>query len=330
MAIDIGALENIPVLYPELISRKIYEDTILNRIQIETIEGAHPGSYKLRILDINAHLSACCAPYVGDDGLIETDAEVICLKDGMTYCETDFANVLRNSSVRYTAGQEDAGEFELFLSEEHLKVFLEAIDKLVFQGDTASADTNLNLYDGLIKQSLASQAAIATTATNLYDAFVQAFLALPEDALRMGGDIAIFVPWRWGLLYRLALTRFRLLIDNDFNDLNVPGLGDLVVIPTRGMDGSGQIFVTPLANIRYITNRREDLNTYEWRYVVDRTGDYYIWRVKAIFGVTLVIPEWSVVMTVPDTVAAGNITFDVNVINDPLNVNVTNAADFPA
>lgn len=321
MGLNISSLEQVPVLFPELVLTKVYEDTILNRIAISTIEGQDPGIFKIRILDVKANLSPCCTPYVGQDNVIERMAEVICFKDGQTYCETEFAQVLRDHSVVYTAGNESAGSFELTLSEAHLAAFLEAVDVLVFQGDKASSDTNLNLYDGLIKQAeTEGGVVVTTTATNLYGAFVEAYLALNEDAIKMGGDIFAFVPVRWGELFKLALTQFRLLVANEKEDLNVPGLETLKVIPTRGMNGAGKILLTPQKNIRYITNRKPDLHSYEWKYIVDKDGDYYIWRVKTIFGITLVIPEWAVIMTVPAGVVNGQIVFNVNIVNEALTV----------
>lgn len=319
MAIDISSLEQLPILDPNLVTRKIYEDTILNRINIEVVTGATPGPYRFRIFDPVAHLSKCCQPYNGNSNVTEKDLEVICFKDGQTYCETDLAQIIRNTDFRFTAGKETAGSLEMAITEGQMAAFLEAVDKLTFQGNTTSSDPNLNLYDGWLKQARDNGGTVITADTgNLYDAIINGFLALPEDALKMG-QIAIFVPERYGLMFRLALTSLRLFVDNPKNDLNVPGLGnDVVIIPTRGLTGVDSMLVTPLRNLRYLTNQKADLNTFEWKYIVDKDGDYYIWRVKAIYGVALIFEDWSVVVDVDPSVLTNPIAIPVSIAS-PLN-----------
>ncbi|MCD8030852.1 MAG: hypothetical protein LUF85_08560 [Bacteroides sp.] len=200
MAINIRSLEELPGLSPDLVTRKVYEDTILNRFGIEVMEGATPGPYRIRIFDPVAHLSKCCQPYNGDSNITEKDVEVICFKDGQTYCEEDLARVIRNTDFRFTAGKESAGSLEMAITEGQLATFLEAVDKMVFQGDKTSVEPNLNLYDGLLKQAEADGCRITADSGSIYDAMVAGFLALPEDALKMG-TVAIFVPERYGALY---------------------------------------------------------------------------------------------------------------------------------
>lgn len=326
MAIDISTLEQLPVLYPDLIIKKVYEDTLLYRFPIETTTNLTPGPYRVRIFDPVAHLSKCCQPYNGNSNITEKDVEVICLKDGQTYCEDDLARVIRNADFRFTAGQESAGSLQQVITEGQLYAFLEAIDKLLFQGDTTSADTNLNLYDGLLKQAIEDGGQeINVTTGNLYTAIVQGVLALPEAALKMG-TIAVFVPERYGLMYQLAFATAKLLYRNDLGDMVVPGLDMVTIIPTRGLTGLNQMLITPLRNVRYLTNRKEDLHTYEWKYIVDKDGDYYIWRVKTLYGIMLVFEDYSVVLNIDESVVSAPIAIDVNIVNNPLNVAVQDAA----
>lgn len=312
MALDISSLQEYVKLYPDLLIKTVYQDTMLNMFPVEIYDRQTPGPYKARIFEPAAHLAECCTIPDGESSVIEVDMEAVCLLDGSEYCETDLAQILRNEDFVFTAGNESAGSIEEQITLGQISAFTEVLDILTFQGDKTASSENLNKIDGLIKQAVDSPDTIRLTATgsNAVQILQQAALSIPVNAYKMG-QIAIFVPEDFGNAFQVGLLNLNNQWLNPgqvnlhpYNGFPLPGFGNITVIPTRGLNGTNNILITPIKNILWLTNRTNDHNTLDWDY--DKYHQKYYWRIKTIFGVKLLIPEWAVLVTY-DAAALNNL-----------------------
>lgn len=322
--LNISTLQDYVKLYPELLTNIIFRDTIVRRFanSIETWTNEEPGQTLMRIFEPQAHLADCCTTPDGESDIVEKMVEAICLMDGQEFCETDLAKILRKGDMRFTAGMENAGSIEQVITEGQIAAFVEAIDKLIFQGDKASADTNLNKYDGLLKQATANGVTVNVTTGDMYDALKQLIAALPVNARRQG-QVAVFVGEEYADAIQASYINRNLYHYNSgtyeaYSDNTILGYAGFTVIPTPGLTGTNQILVTPLKNIVWITNRQDDMVTLDWDY--SKYHQKYYFRIKTIFGVTFKIDEWAVVGTIDPAVLTNAPSVNVSIVN-PLGAN---------
>lgn len=324
MALDITALQEWVSLHPELLTKSVRKNTIVQRFSdIRTFTGFNPGKHKYRIFDPVANLNDCCTVPNGTSVVTEREVELICLLDGQEYCEEVLSELIYNADFRFTAGMESAGSVEEVITQAQIDAFLIAIDKLIFQGDTANADPNLNKVDGLLKIARTDGVVQTATTGSFYQAVRNAIAALPAEARLGGKRIGVFVGEEWGDVLQANYINMNLYHYNPgvyepYAELPLFGLGNVVIIPTPGLTGTNQMLVTPMENIVFWTNRLDDMETLSWRYT--EYHQLYYWRIKTIFGIDLKFPEWAVVVTLDPALLTNGVVVDANVTitNDPL------------
>lgn len=324
MPIDISGLQEYVKLHPEIVSLTVRKNSIVQILSdIRTYLNELPGKHLYRIFDAKSNLQNCCDQPTGGSVVTEREVNVICLLDGDEYCETDLAQIIYDADMRFTAGDESAGSIEQVITEGQLDAFIVAIDTLIFQGDLASSDPNLNKVDGLIK--IAETSGITQTATTgtLYSAIKRAIAAIPANARRGSNRIGVFVGEEWGDVLQTNYLGLNLYHYNPgsyeaYSQLPIFGFSGVVLIPTPGLTGTGKMLVTPISNIVYFTNRANDIETLDWDY--SKYHQRYYWRIKTIFGIDLKVPEWAVSVTLGDDLLTGAVDYNVNIVNNPLNV----------
>lgn len=314
MALDISALNKFIQYNPEILTQKVYQDTFFNKVPITVYPNVKAGTFRTRLFKPAANLANCCTIPTGTSVVDEFDITAACILDGSEYCETDLAQLITNieSRFRFTAGRENATPIEQVITEGQIASFTEAIDMLMFQGDTASTNTNLNKYDGIVKQLLNAtdsiKQTIATgTTPNVIQVIQKAVMALPPQA-RSFGKVAVLVGKDVYDAYTLSLINKNLFHIAPFmsapqgmeQEVNVLGFSDTVIIPTRGLTGTNQIIVTPLSNIIALVSDREDVNTLSWSY--NEYQQKYFWRIKTILGIQVAMTSWSVISTINNDV----------------------------
>ncbi|TWF38853.1 hypothetical protein FHW36_10676 [Chitinophaga polysaccharea] len=137
----------------------------------------------------------------------------------------------------------------------------------IWQGDTASADGNLNKFDGLIKlidaatnEILSNTAALTNggpiavatgvTQANIIDIVDGVFKALPV-ALLDKPDTEIVLGWDLFRLYVLALREKNLYhysADNTDGELTIPGT-NIKLVALNGLNGTNRVFGFRWSNI---------------------------------------------------------------------------------
>lgn len=310
MALDITALQAWVRYNPQILTQKVYQDTFFNKVPITVYPNMKNGTFRTRLFKPAANLANCCTIPTGTSAVTEFDIPAECILDGSEYCETDLAQMITNieTRFRFTAGQENATPIEQVITEGQIAAFTEAIDTLIFQGDTTSTNVNLNKYDGLIKQitnatdSIKQTVATGTTPTVL-EVIQKAIMALPPAA-RSFGKIGVLVGKDVYDAYCLALINKNLYHVAPFmsapqgqeREEAVLGFSDTVLIPTRGLTGTMEIIVCPLANIIALVSDKEDVNTISWGY--NEYQQKYFWRIKTILGIGIAMTSWCVLSTI--------------------------------
>lgn len=324
MAIDISGLQEYVKLYPELLGRLTMRDSILSLFNVH--EGEDPGRTLIRIYEPGTTLGECCADSESNASIDEKEINSVCIAERQTFCETDLAAILRDGTIRYTAGRENAGSMEEIITNQQLASLQKTLDILVFQGDTDSTNPNLNKIDGLIKQ--AQEAADSTkldiTTGNLYQALQQIILSTNIDAFDYGRGLAVFVPQEVYNALSVALIGMNLYhytpqnadLEDNFRPVRLPGFPNVDIIGARGLNGTNTIIATPLDNIHWLTSLKEDHMTMSWIY-----NDYherYKYYVKFILGLTFGIDEYVTIATIDPAVIAAPFGMPISIVS-PIN-----------
>lgn len=328
MAFDVSKLNDL-IEYHDPIIQVVEEESLLREIpSIQVHEGVCPAIHRYTYIIPNITIGDCCEGVESAGEAIEKDFELVCYKVQESFCETDLAKLFRGAGrkLRYTAGREDAGRAGEIIVEANRAAFLLAFNKLLLLGDKTSPDVNLNKIDGWITQARAGGAIeINITTGNIWEALVQIYLQLTASGLSAiyGDRILVFVPFQFGEFYYLQMAANRLIYGDPVRG-TIYGLPNVAFIPTHALDGAPAdttytVFATPERNIIGLVSNIDDEYVHDWKYVLDRQGEYYLWRIKGCIGVGVIDPEVTVVATIAKSVANNPIsTVNVNILNEPL------------
>lgn len=292
--INIEALKEYTQFYPEILGKLFNGNTVLGDLVPHT--GANPGKYAFRLYEADGTFSDCCTVPKGESALKEVETDVACILSGNEFCDVDLAKALGNAKFRFTAGQESAPSVEALFMDQELKAIAKNIDKLVFQGDKDSENANLNKINGFLKQAAKAKQVDVSTKTSAYEQVLTVVEAIEDEAEDMG-EIGIFVSLGYGRKLKGELIEKNLYHYNPGmgekeDRFYLPGFSNIVIIPTRGMNGSDNLFVSPLNNLHWVTNLETDHMDMEWDYA--NYEQKYFWRVKFIIGVAIGIMDYAI------------------------------------
>lgn len=344
MAIDVSTINNIIIERLDPIIQMIEQDSLLRvlRGEIEEHEGPCPATYRATYLIPDVTITGCCEPYNGGGTTKQKDFSVECWKAGDDYCETDLAKLYRGAGrkVKYTAGAEDAGAAGEYVARANWLAFIDQFNRQILLGDKTSSDPKMNHFDGWITQALrpndttpgtgATEVTIASG--NLWEAYVQIYLLLAANPQYRiyGRELLLFVPEVFAELYNLLILANRLVYP-DASTTGVLGLPNITVVPVNALDtldddGNYTIFLVPAKNLVAIVSDRDDEYVYDWDYIKDRDGEYYLWRIKGCLGLGVYDERFAVVAHIAPSVASNvGSTINVNILNESLTV-ATNPA----
>lgn len=242
MAIDVTKLTIIPQRQREIITVNVLQKSVLDYFQPHV--GYVKGNAILRIFEASSELRACCTPRSGNSEFDEIETPVVCIEDGQEFCPPNLMEALNDFAFRVTGGNYtiDNQLVEQFTAGQ-LAAFTDAINRLVFFGDTASSDPNLALLDGLIKKANANILAankINVTSGNVYDVMLQIVRSLNPDGYKLGG-YDIFVPIEFATALQVAYIGMKFDISNinagEYTQMTFPGFSGIRIIPTSGLNG---------------------------------------------------------------------------------------------
>ena len=164
------------------------------RISIQT---GVKGKAHINFLELSAVLqdgSAC--QFNAADELALTQREIVTapIKVAGEICPRTLRGTYAEYLIRINATSEEL-PFEQYIIDAIVAEINKKIEKLIWQGDTASADPNLKWIDGFLKQAGADASVIPVTITgtaaSAYADILAVYNAAPEEALERG--LSIFV-----------------------------------------------------------------------------------------------------------------------------------------
>lgn len=188
------------------------------------------------------------------------------LKSGSTY--TDFGNT----------------EFQkAYLDKKNMRIASQ-LETALWQGDTSSANANLNKFDGLQKlinagspvdANVSAYTGVATistiTSANVVAATEGMYKAIPV-AIMSKGDVKIFVGNDW---YRLLIMAYRGLNLFSYNpqDANASSFilpaTNIEVVSINGLNGTGDAYAISLSNMAMAVDMVDEENSYKMWYSED-------------------------------------------------------------
>ena len=215
------------------------------------------------------------------------------IKVNRGFCEKDFLKYWTGYQVRVAAGQQTLPFEEYFVSAivDNVKA---AIEKAIWQGDTASSDNKLKWFDGMLKILGAADGVVsATTAASAYDAIKNVYLAIPEKVL---DKAVIFVgadTFRTYMQEMVEKNYYHYAADGmPVEEFILPG-SNTRVIAVNGLNGTGKIVAGALDNMFYGCDMMGDEEKFELWY----SQDFREYRLAIEFnaGVQVAFPDEIVV-----------------------------------
>lgn len=205
----------------------------------------------------------CGFDAAGTATLTQRDIEVAAMKVNMEICPKNLLGTYAEYLVRLNAFAEEL-PFEQYVVDGIIRSINEKIEKAIWQGDTASLDTDLNHFDGILKLADAEADVIdvaIASGTTAYEGIKQVYMALPAEALKRGASISVAPE-----IFRLFMME---MVEKNFyhysgpqdenrNDFVFPGT-NVKVVSTEGLAGSLKIVGTFDRNLVYGTDMEGDM-----------------------------------------------------------------------
>lgn len=245
MALDLTKLteyvkqDNLPLIRKAVIGNRSAEEFNL----MTGVKGATA----LNLLDTTVTFgdgNACGWDEAGKSELSQRILTPGAIKVNMSFCDKAMLKYWMNYDVRVAAGQKTLPFEEEFVNGvvEGVKANLE---KVMWQGDTASADANLKSFDGLIK--ILGAATVAGTysaaASDSATKIINSTYALIPSAVFEKGEVVMYVGYDTYRTYiQELIANGNLVITAGLNDVAmptsilIPGT-NVRVIPVAGLDG---------------------------------------------------------------------------------------------
>lgn len=207
-----------------------------------------------------------------------------------------------------TGSQYDSIPFEQQFSERKAQLISKQLEESIWQGDTASANVNLNKFDGLIKLVGAASgvvdsnvagfitgapisAATGITASNVIAIFDGVYKAIPAKIVSQD-DVRIFVGVDVFRTYTVALKNanmFHYQFDGKADsELVIPGTS-IKVIAVQGLIGTNKIYALRLSNLFLGTDLLNEEEKFEIFYAKEADEVRFVAEFK--FGVNFAFPD---------------------------------------
>ena len=223
-------------------------------------------------------------------------------KVNMSLCDKQLLKYWTNYEVRVAAGQKTLPFEEDFMNS-IVEGVAATLEKAIWQGDTASGDTNLNKFDGIVKIAGAASVAGTTTynAASISTTLNTMYAALPSAAFSKGEVVAYISESDYRKYIQELIANGNLVITNGVNDVAMP---ESVLIPgtnvrvygVAGLDGVQKAYMSYKDNFVFGTDMEGDEEKLEMWYSQDNRE----FRVAIEFtaGVQIAFPDMLVVAQV--------------------------------
>lgn len=271
------------------------------------------------ILSVDVDLGDCACGFTSGDDVKISNRQICvsCIQIMGELCDLDLTEYFTGKYIRRTAGEENIEEelyrefIDSFLASVRLK-----IEDLIFRGDKASADPNLNKLDGILKiiaDEVPAANKFSVTSGNAQTAMAYLATKITRD-MRARGEVVVLIDPN--IQYALAMSAWAICPCQPGTTydsyLTLPS--GLRLIPAEGLRGTGDIIITPITNIVIGTDFANDREKFKFWF----SDDDQVWRyiIKFYIGVQIAFPDEVIFanlsQAVIDSASQGQI--DVNVV----------------
>lgn len=251
------------------------------RIGLQT--GVKKDAY-LNYLDLNPVLQdgAGCGFNAADEITIsQREINTALIKVDGEICPETLVGKYAEYLVRIAATENDL-PFEQYIMDALVRELNKKIEKLIWLGDTSSADPNLKWINGFIAQMSADSSVATetiTSGTTAYAGIKQVFMAMTDEAIDRGG--AIFVSPSIYRLFLQGLVSANLYhyagpVNEYPHEFVLPG-SNVLVVETAGLSGDLHIVGTFFENLVYGCDMENDQERIDlWWSQDNRTFRYQV------------------------------------------------------
>lgn len=264
----------------------------INRMAKQT--GIKKSAY-LNYLDVTPVLqpgAGCGFTPQGEIELTDREINVAVIKINMDVCPDKLRGTFAEYLIRTRAGEQPL-PYEAEITQAIVAFIQEALEKAIWQGDTASLDPNLANFDGLLKIAGSEASVVAPTITaTTYRGIVAQVLAVIPAAARKRGAVIYLSPEAYEG-YLLELVNANLYhYSGPQNEAPVewviPGTS-VKVVRTEGLEGAGKVMATYDRNLYYGTDMEDDKEVFSITY--DETNEIFRIKVRWTSGVQIAFPD---------------------------------------
>lgn len=306
MAFDVSSLgaytrQSIePLLTSAIFGGKTQELIMSSGIVLTSVKSSE--SIPLMDTDAQFQSQSCSFDASGTTTFTQRTVTVGKIKVEEKLCVADLETKFTQEALRAGSTYEDFtnAQFEsAYLNRKNEKI-AKQLEIALWQGDTGSADMNLNKFDGLIKlidagspvdanvNGYTGAGVIATiTKANVISCLEAVYQAIPTAIINKP-DIKIFVGED---VFRLAVLAYRAANlynydpkDSDSKLFVLPGT-TIEVVAVNGMNGTGDIYATHVGNMVMAVDAEGEESNYRFWYSQDNDDVRY--RVKFKAGVNV-------------------------------------------
>lgn len=229
-----------------------------------------------------------------DAGTAELSQRIITapsIKINQAFCHRDFLKYWTGYEV--SVGAEGNMPFEEYFTSLIVDEVKALNEKLIWQGDTASANANLNKTDGFLKLMNADDTVItATTGSTAYESIKNVYMAIPEKVL---DKAVIFVgadTFRSFVADMVDKNLYHYSADNVDGEYMFPAT-NTKVISVNGLNGTKKIVASRPENLFIGVDMMEDAEKFEMWYSKDsdeyRLSIHYNLGVQYAFADEIVV-----------------------------------------
>ena len=301
MAVDLSGLTK----YVDERKLGLIGDTIKNARTLEFVNLQTGINGKATINRINQSIilqTGSCNAFTnsGTTSISQRTIEVKPVRLNMSYCEEEFLPYFIGAELAYEAGRETIPARDQFINDVVAKV-ANANEKCIWQGDTASGATNVNMFDGFLTVLSGASGVITgatTTAQTVVDAVDLAFDKIPVEVVN---DAVIFVGQDTFKKYVKALgnnslnqVTYNPKVDGQWQ-FAVPN-SNTPIIAVPGLNGSNKIVACDPKNLYVGTSL--DGSAERATFVWSDEKQAYLLVIKYVMGVQVAEPNKTVVITI--------------------------------
>lgn len=221
------------------------------------------------------------------------------IKVQKSWCDRTLIGYASGYDVKVAAGTAVLPFEEMFVNQE-IDYVGSALEKAIWQGDTNSADVNLNKFDGLIKiidavsgstQNAANSGATSITSSNVLTLVDNVFVAIPSELIDKS-DVNIFCGNDVFRTYIVALKNANLyhytgVVDQTM-EITIPGTS-VKLIGVPGLIGTNRMFAFQSSNVYYGTDLENDQEKFNFRYSED--NEEFRLTIAFTAGVQVAFPD---------------------------------------